>query len=277
MGSFQVQISSSGDEVTLTSTGYSQKGTRVIAQRTLEITARLSGFNYAIATQGDLQLEDTITKVEGNVFSIGEIINEGVPVSGKGYSTGTISGKEYFAEGCEEGVEPISFPTVDFAYYESQAITSETFIDGDLTVSDEENFVVPNILYVRGNFKAERSKLKGPGVILAEGTIKLESESTCGASGAPVALISGSKDPTQAIKIEVKSEIYGFIYAPYGGVGVETQGSIYGCIIGGEGVDIKVKLETGAGVFYRNYYTDGLLDLPPARMSYVVTRWRYKR
>jgi len=275
MGRFLVQISSSADKVEITSTGYAQKGSKVTSKVTLEVIARQdTGFDYAIATQGDLKLEDKITKVEGNVFSIGNILNEGVPVTGKGYATQDISGEEYFTEGVEEGVEPVSFPQVDFSLYESQATT---VINGDFTVSDNPDFVVPDILYVRGDFKAENSTLKGPGLVVAEGSIKLEENSTCGASGAPVGLISRAEDPKEAIKIEVKSDLYGFIYAPYGGVKIETEGRVYGCIIGGKGVDVEVKIETGAGVFYRNYYAGGLTRLPPVEGGYVINRWRYER
>ncbi len=281
VGEGEYIITSSGDSAVVQATGYVPEINIAVERRVeesveIQLTYYKGSFEYAIVGQGELILEDDVSFVIGDLYCMGDIVNEdGVPVTGKGYATGTITGDTTaFTDGTEEGVEPISFPVVDFADYESQATVSGNVFD-ELTVTDDSNFEVPEVLYVKGDFTAQGSTLVGPGIIVAEGTIKL-ANSTCGASGVPVGLISASSDPTEAIKVETNSDVYGVLYAPFGGIKVESGSTVYGCIIGGEGIGVEVKIETGGGVVYQNYYD--LLNLPPVPGSelYTFKRWRYK-
>jgi len=284
VGDSKVTVTSPGDTTVVQATGYVPEINIAIERRVekgveVHLTYYKGSFEYAIVGRSKLKLEGDETFVTGDLYCMGSISNEGVTVDGWGYATGTITITEggTFTD-IEEGVEPISFPVVDFADYESQATVSGDVFD-ELTVTDNPNFEVPEVLYVRGDFKAVRSTLVRPGIIpgiiVAEGTIKLDN-STCGASGVPVGLISASSNSTEAIKVETNSDVHGVLYAPFGGIKVESGSTVYGCIIGGEGVGVEVKIETGGRVIYQNYYD--LLNLPPVPGSelYTFERWRGK-
>ena len=262
-------------KVVITSTGIVDNHRRVIEVVVGELTANPI-FEYAIAGIGLVKLEDAVSKVEGDIYCEGDIVNnEGVTVEGTGIATGTVTGDEHFTSGTQEGPEYlIDFPTLDLDYYKSNA--TPPIIHGDLVVEGNNNYQVNGIIYVEGNVKFSNSTIIGPGTIVAEGWIKLEENSVCGNSyDTGVGLFSNSTNSTEeepAIKIDTDSDVYGVIFAPQGYIKVETDSGVYGSVIGGAGSEISVRIETGSGVFY--YDASSYIDLPHGDPVPTLVSWR---
>ena len=260
-------------KVVIMSTGIVDTAKRVIEVVVGELTAHPI-FKYAIAGKGSVKLENEVSKVEGDVYCEGNIENEGVPVTGTGVATETVIGDEYFTGGTEEGADAIDFPTLDLDYYRLNA----TQIISEIDIEDDDNYQVDGIIYVEGNVKFSNSTIIGPGIIVAEGWIKLEYNSVCGTSeDTVVGLFSNSTNSTEeepAIKIETESNVYGVIFAPQGNVKVETTSGVYGSVIGGGGTVISaVKIETGGGVLHCD--TTSSIDLPQYPVPTIVS-WKEK-
>jgi len=270
MGTFIVEITGSSTAVTITSTGYSMQGNTIRASRTVLVTAKCesSVFDYGIASQGNLKLEDPDTTVDGDIYCDGDIDNQGASVSGVGVATGSISGETFFEGGVQEGAEQITFPEIDMDYYKDN---SDEFHSGDYSFGNRT--LNGEIIYVEGDVTIDDVTLEGPGVIVAEGSIKVSGNAQCGISeDAPVGLLSNSTNSTEsdpAIKLEKAADVYGIIYAPRGYIKIETSSNIYGTIAGGAGIGIKV--ETGGGIYYTSY--GGLGSLFPLPGTLRIVHW----
>ncbi len=263
-------------KVVITSTGIVDNHRRVIEVVVGELTAHPI-FEYAIAGKGLVKLEDAVSKVEGDIYCEGDIVNEGVTVEGTGITTGTVTGDEYFTSGTQEGPEYlIDFPTLDLDYYRSEAQENGLVVTGNLNIENEVYNIDGRIIYVEGNVKFFNSTIIGPGTIVAEGWIKLVENSVCGTSkDTGVGLFSNSTNSTEeepAIKIDTDSDVYGVIFAPQGYIKVETDSGVYGSVIGGAGSEISVKMETGSGVFY--YDASSYIDLPHGDPVPTLVSWR---
>jgi len=251
MGTFQVNLSDSTDStITLASTGYSKRGEKEKAQRTVEVTANLTmegtAFAYAVASGGNITIEDEETTIEGDVAAVGSVDVEDATI------TGTIT---------EEA--ELEFPEFDSDYYLANA---DTVIGEDWEIKEESDYPIDGIVYVKGDVKIEGSTLIGPGVIVAEGKIKIE-DAILGTSSEGVGLISMSSEE-EAIKIEGDdTEIYGMLWAPDGGVKIENEVILYGSVVSGG----DIKIEDGPGLTH-------YLDFNPEiyayfKGNYLITSW----
>jgi len=271
MGTFSVEITGSSTTVTITSTGYSRQGGTTRASRAVLVTAKCesSVFDYGIASQGNLKLEDPDTTVDGDIYCDGDIDNQGASVSGVGVATGSINGETFFEGGVQEGAEQITFPEIDMDYYKDN---SDEFHSGDYSFGNRT--LNGEIIYVEGDVTIENVTLEGPGMIVAEGSIKVSNGARCGTSeDNPVGLLSNSTNSTEsdpAIKLEMAADVYGIIYAPRGYIKIETSSNIYGTIAGGAGIGIKV--ETGGGIYYTSY--GGLGSLFPLPGTLRIVHWQ---
>ena len=274
-GTFGVVVTGDTEgEVVITSTGIVGTAKRVI-EVVVEFTVD-SIFGYAIAGKEEVKLEN-VSNIVGNVYCEGVIVNEGVNVEGIGIATGTVTGEVYFS-GTQVGPEYlINFPTLDLDYYKLHA--AQTII-GDLNVADSNYQLNDGIIYVTGNVKFINSTIIGPGIVVAEGSMKLEDNSTCGDSKETVVgLFSNSENSSEAspaIMIDTEENIYGVIFAPRGNVKMtSTSGVVYGSVIGGIGTGITaVKIEAGAGV--EHYDASIYLDLLPSDPVPTIISWREK-
>ncbi len=252
MGTFQVNFSdSTGSTITLTSTGYSKREEKEKAQRTVEVTANLTMkgtvFEYAVASGGDITIEDEGTTIEGDVAAVGS-----VNVDNPDNITGTIT----------EGAE-LEFPEFDSDYYLANA---DTVIWGDWEIKEESDYPIDGIVYVKGDVKIEGSTLIGPGVIVAEGKIKIE-DAILGTSSEGVGLISMSSEE-EAIKIEGDdTEIYGMLWAPNGEVKIEDEVILYGSVVSGG----DIKIEDGPRLIY--YLGFGPEIYTYFKGNYLITIW----
>lgn len=222
-------------------------------------------FDYCVITQKNLQLEDIETGIIGNIHSNGNIVIEEVNVTGTGTAVGTITIDEGgFSEGYQEGADTIAIPLLDMDYYQTSA---DYIHSGDWIVSDIFNisdYSANGIIYVDGNFKAEKATIVGPGIIVATNTITIEDEAIIGSADGIVGLFSDSDDSEEAIKIETDSSSYVAIFAPNGGVKIETDSSLYGSIMS----DI-CKVETGGQLVYTD--ASGQINLP--KSIYSISAW----
>lgn len=278
-GTFDVEVTDNDDgDIVITSTGIVGTAKRVIEVVIRRFTADPI-FIYAIAGRGVVKLENEVSKVVGDVYCEGNILNERVPVTGTGIATGTVTGAESFTGGTQVGPEYlIDFPTLDLDYYRLNAAQT---INGDLNVNSDNNYqLYHGIIYVTGNVKFSNSTIIGPGIIVAEGTIVLVNNST--SKETVVGFFSNSKKSTNkdpAITIEaVLLDIYGVIFAPQGNVKMDTELGVYGSVIGGAtgtGADSAVKLERGAGVFHYDALSY-IVDLLPGNPAPAIVYWREK-
>lgn len=250
MGTFQVNFSdSTGSTITLTSTGYSKRGEKEKAQRTVEVTANLTMegtvFAYAVASGGNIEIKDGETTVEGDVAAVGFVDNSG-------NVTGTIT----------EGAE-LEFPEFDSDYYLTNA---DTVIWGDWEIKEESDYPIDGIVYVKGDVEIEESTLIGPGVIVAERKIEIEN-AILGTSSEGVGLISMSSEERA---IEIKGDdtkIYGMLWAPNGEVEIKDEVILYGSVVSGGDNEIK------EGSRLTHY-----LDFSPEiyayfKGNYLITSW----
>ena len=272
-GTFGVVVTGDTEgEVVITSTGIVGTAKRVI-EVVVEFTVD-SIFGYAIAGKEEVKLED-VSNIVGNVYCEGDIVNEGVTVEGIGIATGTVIGAVYFS-GTQVGPEYlINFPTLDLDYYRSNA----TQIFSEIDITNDDNYQVNGIIYVEVNVRFSNSTIIGPGIIVAEGSIKLESNSKCGISyETVVGLFSNSEissDTSPDIIIDTGLDLYGVIFAPRGNVKMVSTSAVYGSLIGGVSTGIaSVKVEGGARVFH--YDASIYLDLLPSDPVPTIISWREK-
>ena len=249
MGEFEVRVVSSDNTVTLTSTGYSKREEKEKAQRTILVIANLTMegtvFAYAVASGGDITIEDEETTVEGDVAAVGFVDNSG-------NVTGTIT---------EEA--ELEFPEFDSDYYLANA---DTVIWEDWEIKEESDYPIDGIVYVKGSVKIEGSTLIGPGVIVAEGKIKIEN-AILGTSSEGVGLISMSSEE-EAIKIEGDdTEIYGMLWAPNGGVRIEDEVILYGSVVSGG----DIKIEDGPRLTYDLDFSSEIYTY--FKGNYLITIW----
>jgi len=238
-------------------------------------------FDYAIAGKYLLKLENIGSGVEGDIYCEGDIVNEGVPVDGSAYATGTIEGDENF-NGTNEGVETIlEWPTSESFLAEYDSENTETFGSANITTTISEDWQLDpdKIYHCLGNLKVSGSvTINGPGIIVVDGWVLFEENSSCGTSEeTSVVIISDSTNSTEtnpAIKFENTSYVYGILFATQGYIKVETQSSVHGSVIAAIDSSIAVKIETDSWVKY--FIPPEEVHLPTIITEYVpaVVAWQ---
>ncbi|MFO7882715.1 MAG: pilus assembly PilX N-terminal domain-containing protein [Kosmotogaceae bacterium] len=238
-------------------------------------------FDYAIAGRNLIKLEDIGSGVEGDLYCEGDIENEGVPVDGIANATGTIEGDENFT-GTNEGIEAIlDWPTAESFLAEYSESNTEEFGSPGVTYTRSTYWQLdPNTIYhCLGNLKvSEGVTIDGPGIIVVDGWVKFEENSSCGTSEETAVVIvsdsTNSTDTDPAIKFEDSSYIYGILFAPDGYVKVETKSAVHGSVIAGIDSSISVKIETDSWVHY--FSTPDSIELPTSNTEYIpaVVAWQ---
>lgn len=309
MGNFLVRITSSGSTINLNSTGYSKSNGEILAQRSVEVSCKKPVFDYAVATRGGINVEDPDTTIEGDLYTVGDVNIEGATVNGDVSATGSIitDATATLSGTASEGASEISFPEFDFAHYSDPAIShvipdegvpatggvnlgswdssSDEFkIDNYTDDYSLPDFVGEDPLYVKGSVKITDSILEGPGIIIAEEKIKIES-ATIGkvtkigtSTDAPVALVSALSGNEEAI-IEAVSgastEIHGLLWVPNAKVKIEKYSTLYGSVVSGGEHQIEVgsEIDFTETRFSTEFYSQ---FLNPEDYTFIITRWEEK-
>jgi hypothetical protein len=151
-------------------------------------------------------------------------------------------------------------------YYKSIAIAAGTFIDESYSEVDGISSYELNggVIYFAGDVHFLYTTIIGPGVIVAEGTIIIDNDSVCGFANSEeypeaedIGIFSNS-DANPAIKIAPSNtDIYGVFYAPNGYIDIQTNGAVYGSVIGGGGGgpgsgDRPAQVEASGGIFWKS-------------------------
>jgi Tfp pilus assembly protein PilX len=272
-GTYSVQIedvdvdTSQGQaDVTLAATGTVNNMSRVLKSVIRYELTPSSIFNYVMVTESNLELEDIGTRVTGDIHSNSDIEIEDVEVIGTGTAVGTITieGTGSFTESYE-GADALTIPDLNMTDYQSRAgytYSNDWTITGTFNISDYSS---NGIIYIDGKFKAESATIVGPGTIVVTEEIRLEDNTTVGALGAMVGLFSNSSDSEHAVQLEADSDCYTIIFAPNGGVEVETDSSLYGSIVAN-----SARVETGGALEYTDASSD--VDLPSS-VKFSTSCW----
>ena len=228
-------------------------------------------FNYALAAKGRIELQNKGADMVGDIYCEGTIKNgEHQDVHGTGVATVDI--EEYVEEEWDDvkiGSEYyIPFPELDMEYYKSIAIAEGTFFDySDYEVNGISSYELNGgIIYFAGDVHFIETTIIGPGVIVAEGTILIDNNSVCGLNSddypeypeaEDIGIFSNS-EANPAIKIAPSNtDIYGVIFAPNGFINIQTNGAMYGSVVGGGGGgpgsgDRPAEVEASGGFFWKS-------------------------
>jgi len=227
-------------------------------------------FNYAIAARGRIELQNKGVAMVGDVYCEGTIKN-GSHMVVQGTGVATVDIEEYVEEDwgdVEIGSEYyIPFPELDMEYYKSEAITAGTFFDASYyEVNGVSSYELNGgIMYFAGDVHFKETTIIGPGIIVAEGTIAIDNNSVCGIANSEeypeaenIGIFSNSDANDPTIKIAPSNtDIYGYIFAPNGYINIQTNGAVYGSIVGGGGGgpgsgDRPAYVEASGGIFWKS-------------------------
>ncbi len=258
------------NHVRIISTGKVNRPEREIIVLVKEAIAMNPIFNYAIAARGRLELQNKGGAggiLTGDVYCEG-IIKNGEHVDVQGTGVATIDIEEYVEEEFDDikiGDEYyIPFPTLDMENYKDIAQEAGTFIaDAEFEVDGNLSYELGGgIMYFAGDVHFKETTIIGPGVIVAEGTITIDNNSVCGIANSEaypeaedIGIFSNS-DANPAIKITPSNtNIYGVIFAPNGFINIQTNGAVYGSVIGGGGGgtgsgDRPAEIEASEGIHW---------------------------
>jgi cytoskeletal protein CcmA (bactofilin family) len=191
---------------------------------------RLGGgtvFDHHIHSNGSLRLNGGVTldgtlEAAGNVRLIGSNVVTGDVRYGGTYNTtgGTTIGGDVL-----EGTDVLPMPTIDLAYYRSQAV--EVYTD-DHTFAGTTDFP-DGIVYVEGDVHLS-GQVSGTGTLVVNGNVTITGSVTYGEEGSELAIVS-----TGQVSISGGSEVHGIIYAhnvqsTAGWVGTGNV-TVYGAVI----------------------------------------------
>ena len=227
-------------------------------------------FDYALAARGRIELQNKGPALEGDVYCEGTIKNGShMIVHGTGYATVDI--EEYDEEDWDDvkiGDEYwMEFPTLDMQYYKDIAIAEETFFDASYyEINGVSSYELNGgIMYFTGDVHFIETTIIGPGIIVAEGTIHIDNNSVCGIENSEeypeaenIGIFSNSDANDPTIKIAPSNtDIYGYIFAPNGYINIQTNGAVYGSVVGGGGGgpgsgDRPAYVEASAGIFWKS-------------------------
>lgn len=204
-------------------------------------------FNYAIAAKGRIELQNK-GPIYGDIYCEGTIKN-GVPCWVYGNATATEGFEDFPEEYCSgemyQGPEyTIPFPELtaeEMLAYKESAIASGTYYDSSYYKFESNVNLNGHVLYFTGDVEFIASTIIGPGIIAAEGRIKVSNNSKIGdstpADAGDIYIVSSFAGCEKAIEISVSGpiyeDIYGVIFAPYAWVYLDTSGTIYGSVVGG--------------------------------------------
>lgn len=216
-----------------------------------------SVFGYAIASQGDITLQDNAIvnsdnpEGEGNVYSGGNILLEdNATIDGDASATGTITTQENSTITGEqnEGVDPIDFPEIDTASYISEAqaggtysgdyvVTSDEdlgplYIDGNLVIRGNRQVTLTGTVFVTGSVTLEETpethSITGSETLVAQGDITMQGDAGDAGSEIPL-VISVHGNVTLQGKILTQGTV---IYAPEGTATIEGNPDVNGVVVG---------------------------------------------
>ena len=223
-------------------------------------------FDYLIASGDGILAEGLDTRIEGDIYTIGNITIQEATVTGNATATGSVINTGTITGEITEDAEELPFPQLDREYWEAEA---NLVIEGDLLIADNPGYPVEGVIYVKGWVKLSNSTLVGPGTIVAESWIKVEEQCQVGTSLDNAVSLSSDGEGDPAILVEGtaenSSEMWGALWAPRGEIKVEWA-TIHGTIVCGH----QHEIETGSGVMLE--YADIPGDSLPSQ--YVVVDWR---
>jgi len=231
-------------------------------------------FDYAIASEGGIIIENPGTVITGSCYTIGDITIIEATVDGNAEATGTVNNAGTVTGTITEGADELPFPEFDIGYYQYKA---NSIINGDLWINEDASYIVNGTLYVTGNVTISDSTLVGPGSIVAEGKINVQENSVVGTGlGTGVSLVSAYESAFEgdiAIKIEEGSAenptiVWGLLWSPNGEIKIEVNSRIYGSAVSGG----MHKIETGSGVIYYTEFGEDFYSYA-ARPVYGVYEW----
>ncbi|MCK4244215.1 MAG: hypothetical protein KAX20_01170 [Candidatus Omnitrophica bacterium] len=279
MGDFTVTADLTSDPVIeIEATGYTPStSSPLMAKRRVKVVTkgRAAAFDYTVCTKELLKVEAPVS-ITGDLHSNTNIINEGVAVTGAGSAHGAVSGDGTFSEGSQDSADEITLPTLDMVDYATKATEVGYTHNEDWDVTGATLNIpvlspINGIIYIYGNLEGDGVTIVGPGIIVAEGYIKLESNSVVGSSAATAVGLFSDYDGIDAIKLETDSACYAVLFGPKGQVKIETTSTLYGSIVGE-----TFKLETDSTIEYLDL--SGSIDLPfsGGTKIYSVTSWQEK-
>ena len=264
-GEFHVSVSTQGQPANhyeITSIGYVPNAASFRAKRVVRSVVSLSEqilsvFGYAIASQGDITLQDNAIvnsddpEGEGDVYSGGNILLEdNAIIDGDTLATETITIQENSTITGEqnEGVDPLDFPEIDTASYISEAqaggtysgdyvVTSDQdlgplYIDGNLVIRGNRQVTLTGTVFVTGSVTLDETpethSITGSETLIAQGDITMQGDAGDAGSQIPL-VISVHGNVTLQGKILTQGTV---IYAPEGTVTIEGNPDVNGVVVG---------------------------------------------
>jgi len=264
-GEFHVSVSTQGQPANhyeITSIGYVPDAASFRAKRVVRSVVSLSEqilsvFGYAIASQGDITLQDNAIvnsddpEGEGDVYSGGNILLEdNAIIDGDALATETITTQENSTITGEqnEGVDPLDFPEIDTASYISEAqaggtysgdyvVTSDQdlgplYIDGNLVIRGNRQVTLTGTVFVTGSVTLDEApethSITGSETLIAQGNITMQGDAGDAGSQIP-SVISVHGNVTLQGKILTQGTV---IYAPEGTVTIEGNPDVNGVVVG---------------------------------------------
>ena len=134
-------------------------------------------------------------------------------------------------------------------------ITGPVFINGDVTLSGGANLTIKGsgTVYINGNLSTTgNAVINNSCNLVASGTINLAGNGYYASGLTATSMASLSTDSSAAIQVagNGNSSPMGIIYAVYGGVKINGNGTVYGGIIAGSTGANSVSAAGGATIYY---------------------------
>lgn len=188
VGAYSTSLTSSGGRYLVSSTGTVSGVSRTV---TAEVTAPVtSAFNYALAAGSELEFEivgQSSVTTDGDIYAGDEVeLKAGAATStittGKVDSAGDIevSGPGTVTTGTRtENAPLVTFPTIDYSYYQSIAQSTGTYYSGSKTFSTVNSIPSPagKVVFVSGNVTISASQ-STTATIVATGSITISGGTT---------------------------------------------------------------------------------------------------